>query len=124
MNVIIHKFVKYNLIEYQCILLIFKYQFIPPGLELVRIVLGNNLLAGEMPQAMIPAGTWFAAKIKDEKGYPLVSCTVAPGFDFADFELAKREELISEFPHIAGVIEEFTPATGTGISNSSLSFYN
>ena len=76
--------------------------------QLNSIVLGNDVLNGELPQAVIPANTWFAAKVKDSKGYALVSCTVAPGFDFEDFELAKREELIQQFPHLKEVIEEFT----------------
>jgi predicted cupin superfamily sugar epimerase len=72
------------------------------------ILLGNNILNGEIPQAIVPANTWFAARIKNGKGYSLVSCTVAPGFDFADFELAKKEDLIKEYPNLQEVIEEFT----------------
>jgi len=71
-------------------------------------LLGNNLEMGEVPQAVIPANTWFAAQIKGTKGYALVSCTVAPGFDFADFQLATKEELMQEYPHLDGVITEFT----------------
>lgn len=72
------------------------------------ITLGNDILKGEMPQFVIPAKTWFAAKIKTETGYSLVSCTVAPGFDFADFELAEREKLSIEFSELKDVIREFT----------------
>lgn len=73
------------------------------------ILLGNDIENGETPQAMIPANTWFAARIKDGSGYALVSCTVAPGFDFADFELSNKEELIQQFPGSKALIEEYFP---------------
>jgi uncharacterized protein len=72
------------------------------------IILGPGFENGELLQAIIPANTWFASGVKHLKGYSLVSCTVAPGFDFADFELAKREELIREFPHLEEIIHKFT----------------
>ncbi len=71
-------------------------------------LLGNNIEQGEVPQLIIPANIWFAARVKDSKGYALVSCTVSPGFDFADFELANKKDLISEFPEYQSVIDEFT----------------
>lgn len=76
--------------------------------EIKTILLGNNIQNGEVPQAIIPANTWFAAKIKNGKGFSLVSCTVAPGFDFEDFELAKRDDLIQQYPNLKKIIEEFT----------------
>ena len=72
------------------------------------IILGNSFEKGEVPQATIPANTWFASNVKQRKGYSLVSCTVAPGFDFADFELASRENLLQEFPHLKEIIQKFT----------------
>ena len=81
--------------------------FIKEGV-LNTIILGNNLENGKMVQATIPANTWFASRVKNLNGYSLVSCTVAPGFDFADFELAKREDLINEFPNLKETIEKFT----------------
>jgi predicted cupin superfamily sugar epimerase len=51
--------------------------------------LGNDLVAGERPQGVVPAGAWQAAAPRaGTHGYTLVGCTVAPGFDFAGFELA------------------------------------
>lgn len=73
------------------------------------IILGNAIEKGELPQATIPANTWFGSKLKEGKGFALVSCTVAPGFDFLDFELAERENLANEFPNLEALIEEFTP---------------
>jgi predicted cupin superfamily sugar epimerase len=51
--------------------------------------LGRDVGAGERPQIVIPAGTWFAAELAPEVSHCLIGCTVAPGFDFADFELAR-----------------------------------
>ena len=78
---------------------------------LVTTYLGNDLARGEVPQTVIPANCWFAARVKDESGFSLVSCTVAPGFDFSDFEMAKRDALIQQFPHLKAVIECFTRLT-------------
>lgn len=69
--------------------------------ELIR--LGKNMDAGEVYQAIVPAGAWFASETSGE--YSFVGCTVAPGFDFADFELARAEELKSEYPEYASLIE-------------------
>lgn len=59
-------------------------------------------------QATVPAGRWFAARCVEAAGYALVGCTVAPGFDFADFELADRETLARRFPRHRTLIESFT----------------
>ena len=48
-------------------------------------------------QATIPANAWFAAKPLSENTFCLVSCAVAPGFEFDDFEIAGREDLSKEF---------------------------
>jgi hypothetical protein len=70
--------------------------------------LGRNLDEGEVLQFVIPKFSWFAAEVNDKKSFSLIGCTVAPGFDFADFELAKREELIKQFPLLKKVVEQFT----------------
>lgn len=67
--------------------------------------LGNKLEAGEEPQVIIPANTWFAAELKNKKGYTLVSCTVAPEFEFADFELGNKNDLLTQFPEHNHIIE-------------------
>ena len=51
--------------------------------------LGANLAAGEQPQAIVPPHTWQAAESTGD--WTLVGCTVAPGFDFAAFELAPKD---------------------------------
>jgi uncharacterized protein len=70
--------------------------------------LGPDLESGESLQVAIPANCWFGAKVASPKGYTLSSCTVAPGFDFTDFELAKKETLTKEFPQFSELINELT----------------
>ena len=70
--------------------------------------LGTDLAAGERPQIVIPAGTWFAAELADGVSHCLFGCTVAPGFDFADFELADRGTLVERYPQHRNVIERLT----------------
>lgn len=72
------------------------------------ILLGNDLEKGEVPQVVLPANVWFAAKVADGRNFALVSCVVAPGFEFADFELAERETLTKQFPGFSQLIQEFT----------------
>ena len=70
--------------------------------------LGRNPEAGETFQCVIPAGSWFGSRVAANGEYALVGCTVAPGFDFADFELAKRDYLLREFPQHQQLIKELT----------------
>ena len=62
------------------------------------------------PQAVLPAGWWFGARLERGRGFALVSCTVAPGFDFADFEAARRADLLARHPSHAAVIRALTGA--------------
>ena len=73
--------------------------------EVIR--LGRDLGAGERPQAIVPAGAWQAAEPLGGR-FALCGCTVAPGFDFADFELAGRAGLAARFPAHAAVITRLT----------------
>lgn len=58
---------------------------------------GSNLDKGEVLQYLVPANTWFASEVKDNRDYALVGCTVSFGFDFRDFEMADLS-LLAEFP--------------------------
>jgi hypothetical protein len=66
--------------------------------------LGLDLDAGERPQIVVPAGTWFGTELARGASHCLVGCTVAPGFEFADFELADGPELEAAYPEAAGRI--------------------
>jgi predicted cupin superfamily sugar epimerase len=70
--------------------------------------LGANVEEGDSLQVVIPANCWFGAHVTSPNTYALSSCTVAPGFDFKDFELADREKLLQEFPHHAEIIKALT----------------
>lgn len=73
-----------------------------------RILLGDDPEAGQVLQAVVRAGCWFASHVADWKGFAVVGCTVAPGFDFADFEMGKRDELIAGYPEFLQIIERLT----------------
>ena len=75
-----------------------------------QILLGSDSEAAEVFQAVVKAGCWFGAEVKDPRTFALVGCTVSPGFDFADFEMGKREELLRKYPQHREVIERLTHA--------------
>jgi uncharacterized protein len=79
-----------------------------PNGSLNVIRLGLDADNGEAPQAVVPAGCWFASRLAGSGEYALAGCTVAPGFDFADFTLANRNELVSQYPQYAQLITELT----------------
>lgn len=58
-------------------------------------------------QTVVKAGCWFAAEVT-AGGFSLVSCMLAPGFDFADFELAERKKLVSQYPQHQDLITRLT----------------
>ena len=69
--------------------------------------IGDDLAAGQSLQVVIPRHSWFAAEVIADS-YILVGCTVSPGFEFADFELASRSKLSENFPDYSEVIKKFT----------------
>ncbi len=70
--------------------------------------LGSDLEKGDSLQITIPANCWFGATVNGSGNYTLSSCTVAPGFDFKDFELADRSKLLLEFPSQKEIIAMLT----------------
>ncbi len=86
---------------------------ISPAGALTRILLGNRPDRGEVFQAVVQAGCWFGSKpVSDATAtgstFSFVGCTVAPGFDFADFDLADRAALLAEYPQHQSVIHRLT----------------
>jgi uncharacterized protein len=75
---------------------------------LTEYKLGPNPASGEALQSVVPAGCWFGARVNDPDTFTLVGCSVSPGFDFHDFELARRSELLGEFPAQRKIIEVLT----------------
>lgn len=70
---------------------------------------GNKLSEGEQPQVLVPKGLIFGSTVTEEDSYSLVSCAVAPGFDFQDFKLFSEEELLARYPEHATIIKRLTP---------------
>lgn len=81
---------------------------IDPAGRLARMKLGNNPEKGEAFQRLVEAGCWFGATVDDPVSYSLMGCTVAPGFDFEDFELGSRKTLTDRYPRHRSVIERLT----------------
>ncbi len=84
------------------------FVFYPEGGALEIIRLGPDPDTDEVFQAVVPAGAWFGSRPVVGAAYSLVGCTVAPGFDFADFELAERGKLLADFPQHEAVIVGLT----------------
>lgn len=73
--------------------------------------LGNDPLSGELPQILVPAGAWQGAKVVEGGRWSLVGCTVAPGFEFEDFELAPPS-LADQLPQHRELIRRFMRGRG------------
>ena len=73
----------------------------------VTKLLGPKLDRAEQLQVIIPAGTIFAAEITEQNSYSVFGCMVSPGFEFEDFELFSKEDLIQAYPKQAALIERF-----------------
>ena len=72
------------------------------------VIIGNDLAAGQEPQVVVPAGVWQGCRLVRGGSWALMGCTVAPGFDYADFELAERTQLTGSFPEHAEMIAALT----------------
>ncbi len=84
----------------------------PESGEPSRFTLGDDPDAAQTLHSWVPAGSWFGACLSEQSAeqdaYALVSCVVAPGFDFRDFSFAGRQELIQAFPGHARIIEKLS----------------
>lgn len=72
------------------------------------VVLGSDVAAGERPQSVVPMGVWQGAHLKPGGRFALLGCTVAPGFDFADYEHGDRAALTAAWPDRAALIAALT----------------
>jgi predicted cupin superfamily sugar epimerase len=77
-------------------------------LEIYEIDEEGNLIVtklnGLSPQYTVKANRWFGSKPGKDSSFSFVGCTVSPGFDFIDFEIAKKSDLLKEFPLISDTI--------------------
>jgi len=68
------------------------------GAQYQLIILGARVDRGERLQYVVPQGAWFASRPVAGGAYSLLGCTVSPGFDFADFEMGRADEVFCECP--------------------------
>jgi predicted cupin superfamily sugar epimerase len=83
-------------------------QLRPDG-ESAVVTIGNDLVAGQLPQVVVPAGVWQGCRLVPGGRWALLGCTVAPGFDYADFEAGSRDDLLRDYPEQAELIAALTP---------------
>jgi len=83
-------------------------QLFPDG-QGKQIVLGPDLAAGQSPQLVVPRGVWQGSFLEPDGSFALLGCTVAPGFDYADYEQGRRAELITQYPAFREMIRRLTP---------------
>ena len=74
--------------------------------DLIVIALGNDLEKGQTFQCVVPANCWFASRPAPKSEYSFVGCTVSPGFEFEDFELADVTALSVMYPQHKSIIKE------------------
>jgi hypothetical protein len=74
----------------------------------VQHKLGGDCSKNVSFQVVVKAGSWFGATLEKPGTFTLVGCTVSPGFDFRDFEMAERGELLRQFPGLREIIERLT----------------
>jgi predicted cupin superfamily sugar epimerase len=73
-----------------------------------EVILGHDLGQMQQYQCVVQAGDWFASEVSEPGSYSLAGCTVSPGFDFDDFEMASGEQLVAEYPSQAELIKRLT----------------
>jgi len=80
-----------------------------PGGVGKEVILGSDLAMGQVPQCVVPAGVWQGTRLVGDTGFALLGCTVAPGFDYADYRGGTRGELTAKWPAFAEEIARLTP---------------
>jgi predicted cupin superfamily sugar epimerase len=73
------------------------------------LLLGPDLLAGQHLQAVVPRGVWQGSFLEPGHPFALLGCTVAPGFDYVDYDSADRQALLRQYPEQAELIRRLTP---------------
>jgi predicted cupin superfamily sugar epimerase len=82
-------------------------QLFPDG-QGKTVLVGSDLIAGQSPQVIVPRGVWQGTMLEPGAPFALLGCTVAPGFDYADYEDGKRDELIARYPDFVDWIRRLT----------------
>jgi len=74
-----------------------------------EVILGPDLLRGQSVQVVVPRGVWQGSVLEPGGAFALLGCTVAPGFEYADYESGSRAELLARYPDHADLITRLTP---------------
>lgn len=83
---------------------------ITPEGDYKQVTLGIDVENGQVLQAVVPKNTIFGSSVEADDSYALVSCMVSPGFEYDDFELFKRSDLLKQYPDYADIIYRLTLA--------------
>ena len=73
-----------------------------------EVVIGSDILAGQHPQVVVPAGVWQGSRLEPGVDFALLGATMAPGFDYADYEQGRRSVLAGLYPGQAELIHQLT----------------
>jgi len=72
------------------------------------LILGSDILNGMEPQVIVPRGVWQGARLIKDGKFALLGTTVSPGFEFADYESGRRDELVKSYPKFRELIIALT----------------
>ena len=78
------------------------------GGETREVVIGTDILAGQHPQVVVPAGVWQGSRLEPGVDFALLGATMAPGFDYADYEQGRRSVLAGLYPSHTELIRQLT----------------
>ena len=81
---------------------------ITPEGDYQQVTLGTDVEKGQVLQAVVPKNTIFGSSVEEDDSYALVSCMVSPGFEYDDFELFKRSDLLEAYPDYSDIIHRLT----------------
>jgi len=73
-----------------------------------EVVIGPDVLAGQRPQVVVPAGVWQGSRLEPGVDFALLGATMAPGFEYADYERGRRGDLMVQYPRHAAMVRELT----------------
>jgi uncharacterized protein len=73
-----------------------------------EVIIGPDVLAGQQPQVVVPPGVWQGSRLEPGGEFILLGATMAPGFDYADYEQGRRGELMAQYPEHAEAIRILT----------------
>ena len=104
----LHRLLSDEIFHFYCGDAVIMLHLYPDGSSKV-ITLGGKIDAGEHPQVMVPAGTWQGAFLKSGGRFALMGTTVAPGFEFSDYEAGNRRLLMEYYPEHRDLITKLTP---------------